>query len=389
METFAGATPGNLSFGDGVTTLLKSGEEYRSIHRYNIPDSLWRFRSLPGTTQLNEEWGSLDKWNGLDRYRAGCGQRAGGVSDGELGSCAFEFVSHGRNATRARKFFVFLEDGLFVLGGGITGAKAASAPFSYRSNLNQTAFMGDLSVRAADGTKAAIQASVTEEHLVFPLTQRFWVEHAGIGYLVLPSAGPADRGAALHIRVSERTPENRLVSAIYNADTPGMAAYREACAELTAKGRKAVVLEIWVDHGQQPADASVAYFVCMRPEKYANGRLLHEPPVDVLENSAQCQAVKDKTSGIVHAFFYAAGTLAAAPRVGVDRPAALMLRPKGRGWLLTVQDPTAACTPKVEQHASAIQVSLPGGKQTVTLPGAGDPDDRRQGAPITVSMPGR
>lgn len=381
-ETFVGQNPGNLSFGDGVTTLLRSGEEYLPIHRYNIPDSLWRFRSLPGTTQLDEEWGSLNKWKGLDRYRAGGGNRAGGVSDGELGHCGFQFVSHGRNATRARKLFVALEDGLFVLGGGITGGKPAPEPFTYRSTLNQTAFSGGLSLRAEHGATAEIPPGTEERHLTFPLTQRFWVEHAGIGYLVLPG----DKGATLHVRVSVRTPLNRLAPHILNDQDADMVAYKAQCEELTAKGRKAVVLEIWVDHGAQPKDATVAYFVCMRPEKYPKGALLQAPPAVVLANDETCQAVKGMASGAVHAFFYQPGVLPCPPRVGVDAPASLMLRPKGRGWALTAQDPVAACTGDTAQHAQALTISLPGLRKKIAMPGAGDPDDRRCGAPVTISL---
>lgn len=382
VETFAGQNPGNLSFGDGVTTLLRTGEEYRPIHRYNIPDSLWRFRALPGTTQLDEEWGSLNKWKGLDRYRAGGGNRAGGVSDGELGHCGFAFVSHGRNATRARKLFVGLEDGLFVLGGGITGGKPAQEPFTYRSTLNQTAFTGPLTLRAEDGTTAEIPSGTEERHLTYPLTQRFWIEHAGIGYLALPG----DKGATLHVRVSVRTPLNRLAPRILDDADADMVAYKAQCEELTAKGRKALVLEIWVDHGIQPKDATVAYFVCMRPEKYPKGVLLQAPPAVVLANDATCQAVKDMASGAIHAFFHQPGTLPCPPRVGVDAPASLMLRPKGRGWALTVQDPVVACTNDAAQHAQAITVSLPGLRKKVAMPGAGDPDDRRRGAPVTVAL---
>lgn len=386
VETFAGQNPGNLSFGDGVTTLLRKGDEYLQIHRYTIPDSLWRFRSLPGTTQLNEEWGCNHPWKGLDRYRAGGGSRAGGVSDGTLGHCGFEFVSHGRNATRARKLFVFLEDGLFVLGGGITGGKPAEEPFTYRSTLNQTTFVETVTLRAEDGTTTEIPKGTEERHLTFPLTQRFWVEHNGIGYLVLPSEAPADKGATLNVRVSVRTPMNRLLPRILDDSDTDMVAYKAKCAELTAEGRKAPILEIWVDHGVQPQDATVAYYVCMRPEAFPAEALLKAPPVVILSNDATCQAVKDITSGAIHAFFYDAGTLPCKPRLGVDRPASVMLRPKGRGWVATVQDPVVACTHDVTQHAQNIVLALGGVRQKVVLPGAGDPDDRRRGRPVTVTL---
>lgn len=384
VETFSGANPGNLSFGDGVTTLLRTGEEYRPIHRYTIPDSLWRFRALPGVTQLDEEWGSTNQWKGLDRYRAGGGSRAGGVSDGELGHCGFEFVSHARNATRARKLFVFLEDGLFVLGGGITGGKDAPAPFTYRSTLNQTSFTAPLTLRAEDGTEESIPQDAAEAHLIHPLTQRFWVAHAGIGYLVLPSGAPADKGAALHVRVSVRTPLNRLIPRILDDPDPDMAAYKAQCQALADQGRRATVLEIWVDHGPHPKDATVAYLVHMRADRADPALLLKAPPVTVFANDATCQAVRDDASGALHAFFHQPGAVKAGPtRLAVDKPASLMLRPHGRRLALTCQDPVVACDKDPAHHAQALTLTLGARRHTLPLPGAGDPDDRRRGAPAT------
>lgn len=385
VETFAGANPGNLAFGDGVTTLLRRGDEYRALHRYTIPDALWRFRSLPGTTQLDEEWGSDDKHHGLDRYRAGGGRRAGGVSDGSLGHCGFEFVSHPRNATRARKLFVFLEHGLFVLGGGITGGKAAQAPFSYRSTLNQTAFTDALALRAEDGTEESIPEGTEEAHLSHPLTQRFWVEHAGIGYLILPSAAPEDKDATLHVRVSPRTPLNRLAPHILDDPAPDMVAYKAKCQALADKGRRATVLEIWVDHGTQPTEASVAYLVHMRPEIADPADLLREPPIDLVANTPTCQAVRDDASGTLHAFFYEPGTITVGRlRLTVDKPASLMLRQEGTRVAIVCQDPCVACEKDPAQHAQSLTLTLNGRRHTLRLPGAGDPDDRRRGACLVL-----
>ena len=387
VETFAGANPGNLSFGDGVTTLMRRGDEYNAIHRYNIPDSLWRFRSLPGTTQLDEEWGCDNEWKGLDRYRAGGGHRAGGVSDGTLGHCAFEFVSHARNATRARKLFVFSEDGLFVLGGGITGSKDAPEPFSYRTNLNQTTFRADLTLRAEDGTQEAITGDSTEAHLTYPLTQRFWIEHDGIGYLVFPSANPADKKATLHVRVSVRTPLNRLAPHIIDDPDPDMAAYKAKCKALTDQGRKATVLEIWIDHGKHPENATVAYFVHMRATDANPATLLKTPPFAVYANDETCQAVRDNATDTLHAFFYQPGAIKAGSlRLAIDKPAALMLRTKNGRKALTYQAPVVACTNDTAQHAQAFTLTLGHRRVKLRLPGAGDPDDRRRGAPTTIPV---
>lgn len=386
VETFAGATPGNLSFGDGVHTLLRSGEEYRPIHAYNIPEALWRFRSLPGTTQLNYEWGSLRKYRELDRYRRGGGSRAGGVSDGEFGHAAFEFVSHRRNATAARKFFAFTEDGMMVLAAGVTGGRPApEGDWSYRSNLNQTAFTAPLTIAPEGGETRVVPADETSLRLALPLDRRYWVKHAGIGYLVLPTGNETGSGPGeLAVSISVRNPMNRLAEEIMNQEE--MAEYREKARELAEADppRQATVLEIWIDHGSQPEGGQAAYFVNMRPERRGAAEHLAQKPVAVLANLPEVQAVRDTDSGALHAFFYEPGRISDPARwgeVSVDKPLSLMLREAGGGGLrLAAQDPLAACVRETGEMSDAVQVSFGGRSRSLSLPGAGDPDDRFRGA---------
>jgi DNA-directed RNA polymerase subunit RPC12/RpoP len=386
IETFAGAHPGNLSFGDGVTTILKDGDEYAGLHRYDIPDALWRYRSLPGVTQLSYEWGNHNPWQGLDRYRAGGGSRAGGVSDGEFGNCGFEFVSHGGNATRARKFFAFTDDGMFVLGAGITGGKPAPSPaFSYRTNLNQCDRRGDVRITGPDGATTVIAAAEKERAVTLQLDRPWWITHGGIGYLVLPTGSEVGAGkpGTLEIRAAIRTPSNRLAEEVMKQ--PNMAAYREQCDALTNANppRRAEALEIWIDHGAQPADATCSYFVCMRPESAPHAAWLKQPPVEILANTARLQAVRDRRAGLLHALFHEPGELKDAAGqllAGVDKPAAVMLRGEGANLRAFVQDPIAACTRDLKAMSDRIILTLPGGRTLpLDLPGARDPDDRYRG----------
>ncbi|MBT5604906.1 MAG: hypothetical protein HOJ57_03130 [Lentisphaerae bacterium] len=379
VETFASATPGNLSFGDGVTSILRHGDEYRAIHAYNIPESLWRFRSLPGTTQLDYEYGDKSKWGGLDRYRGGGGSTAGGVSDGEFGHCAFDFVGHKRNSTRAKKFFAFTGDGMVVLGAGITGDKPAPAPrYSYRSNLNQTHFRKTVTVVDAAGKQTTIQPDETDRLLELPLNQRYWVEHDGVGYLVLPSEG----AGKLVVRTSIRTPLNRLAPDIW--ENPKMAGYRKTCEELMAKDppRQVPVLEVWIDHGSQPSNATCVYFVCMRPERLTPAQWLGSPPFEGLANTPSLHAVRDLQSGVLHAFFREPGELRNAQDqvlLAAEEPASVMLR----GNTVLVQDPLAACKRDITEMSDTVHLVIRDGagtrKLAVAMPGSGDPDDRYRG----------
>jgi hypothetical protein len=378
IETFAGAHPGNLSFADGVTTLLRHGDEYRALHTpYDITQSLWRYRSLPGTTQNNYEAANPDGCNNPDRYRAGGGSRAGGVSDGEFGHCGFEF-NHG---TKARKLFAFTENGLFVLGTGITGDKPAPAgDYSYRTTLNQCTFQAEVTITNAKGESTVIKLDETERTVTLKLDQKYWIEHNGIGYLVLPTG--AERGAGqpgeLIVRVSLRTTLNRLAAAIM--DNPKMAPYKERCQKAFAANppRQAKVLEIWIDHGTlPPKEATCAYVVAMRPEARKPADWLADCGVKILANTAACQAVEDTLAKITHAFFYEPGTVG---NITVKQPASVMLRQHADGRkILVVQDPVAACTGKLADMCNVLQVTVDGKEQSIQMPGAFDPDDRYRG----------
>ncbi len=401
IECFAGAQPGSPSFGDGVTTLLRHGDEYRHLHRNNIPESLWRYRSLPGTTQLDYEYGSRHPYRGLDRYRRGEGSRAGGVSDGQFGHCAFEFVSAGPNATQARKMFTFTEDGMLVLGAGITGNREPPAKiYTYRTNLNQCDRKGAVRLVAADKTRIIIGAEVRERMLMLPMTQAYWITHGDVGYLALPTGSEKGQGRKgyLGIRVSVRNPINRLGDDVWAIDRDDMREYREQAEALTTgdTAREADVFELWIDHGHlPPTDATCAYFVSMRPEHAPVEAWLAAPPARILANRTDVQAVEDDNAGIVHAFFYEPGKIAIQGGIlGTKEPASVMIRRLSEtDAMLRVQDPVAACTQDPQEVSDLIRITLgdPDAPRTysLTMPGAHDPDNRYRGgiAEKPVSLP--
>jgi len=393
VETFAGAYPGNLSFGDGVTTILKHGDEYKAINAINIPESLWKFRSLPGTTQLNYEWEKLD------RYRGWSGSRAGGVSDGEFGHCAFEFTSHKRNATKANKMFTFVEDGMIVMGAGITGSRKASQPYySYRSNINQCERSGDITIINAKGETITIPAKEIKKTIKLPMNQSYWITHRGIGYLVVPTktemGAKSNAVGELVIESSIRTPYNRLQEDIWKGKN--MEGYKKQCEALMKRNppRQANVLTIWIDHGPQPTNATCSYMVCMRPEKAPVSQWLKKPPFTILSNDKNLQAVRDDRQNILHAFFYHPENASVKNEKGetilaAKQPASVMVRPLANGKTsYTVQDPLAAICWQKNEKADVINLTvLKDGKQeeiNIQLPGAYDPDDRYKADCITI-----
>lgn len=407
-ESFAGQVSWNMGFGDGVTTCMRDGDEFHSIHTNNGPNAaygvvsgyynhpagfnqisqdgnpcLWQIRALAGTTQLDDEVYQPD------RYRVGTGRVAGGVSDGELGSAGFEFAL-GSHGARSSKFYAFTDDGLVVLNAGITTLRKDNVPqdVTLRSNINQCDWKTSIRIVAQDGGEKVIPLDDAANDLTFPLNQRYWVEQNGVGYLIFPTGaeGGVGKPGRLRMQASTRTPLTPV---------PGMV-YTDAQIELIKKSvkpdRAAKVFHLWIDHGQQVVDAKCAYWICMRAAKADVKAWLANPPVDVLSNESSLQAVTDLRDGVTQAFFRDAGKLLGRDgklMMATPTPAAIMWRPEKAS--LTVQDPLTGCTTDGSKMTNTLKITLGQGLKGITaeqaiaiaMAGCNDPDDRYRGRPLT------
>lgn len=410
-ESFAGQVSWNMSFGDGVTTFMRSGKEFNGLHTNNGPNpaygiirghyknpqgskqipnlnnpTLWFFRSLAGTTKLDDEV------NQPDRYRGGYGATAGGVSDGTLGSCGFHFhqAAHGAGA---RKFYAFTDDGLVVLNSDVTALRGAKVPetTTVRSNINQCDWKTDIRVTAQDGRELVIKQDAENQDLTFPLNQRYWIEQDGIGYLIIPTGAEAGehKPGTLRLQATLRTPYTEVPGFKYNKDQT------ELIRKTVLADRKTKVFHLWIDHGQQVSGGKCSYFVCMRSKDVPVKEWLAAPPVSVLANQTNLQAITDKRDGVTHAFFREAGELRDTDGkllFSAPAPVALMWRPATHS--VTVQDPVAACTTDLTKMADTMKPTLGTGLRNldteraleIMMPGANDPDDRYRGRPVTYPV---
>lgn len=400
-ETFAGAYPWNMAFGDGVTTLMRDGKEYANIHR-NAPSgayaavrgwkndvfepkdvSLWRYRSLPGTTMLDDEM------RAQDRYRSGSGATAGGVSDGMLGHCAFHYVN-GQVGADVRKFYAFLEDGMVVLNSGVTMTLKQAPPegVTMRSNLNQCDWRTDVKVIAQSGKENVVPVSGQGGMIRLPLTQRYWVEHDGIGYLILPTGteGGANTPGTLCLDLTERTP----LTPVPGSQIPEKTV--EALKQNIPLSRRAKIFHLSIDHGPQVKDGKAAYIVCMSGVESKGREWLAKPPLTILSNENQLQAIVDERTGVAQAFFREAGVLTRDGTLLIAAPVPVSVMWNPETAKATVQDSIAACTTKVETMSDTMEVTLGKGlkgiakemRVAVPMPGTNDPDDRYRGAPVAI-----
>jgi hyaluronate lyase len=96
-------------------------------------------------------------------------------------------------------------------------------------------------------------------------------------------------------------------------------------------------VEIMINHGQHPAEATYAYAVL----PYASDERLkaysQSPEVEILSNTPVCQAVRKKSVGITGIMFYEAAECCG---IRADKPCLVMVSERGGEYKISVSEPT-------------------------------------------------
>ena len=315
---------------DGITYLYRRGDEYRDIF------PVWDWRRVPGITV---EY--LDPHPGSDAVRTR-GERSfvGGVSDGRYGMSAMDFA---RGALTARKAWFFFDREFVCLGAGI----ACASENGVLTSVNQCRARGSVTMSRG----GAVGRQEAGEHA---LRGPLWVHHDGVGYL-FPK--PADIVLRDTIQRGDWTE--------IGTGTAGVAAER--------------VFSLWLEHGRRVADADYSYIVVPDTTRAEMAAYAKKPPVTILANTAQLQAVRHPALGLTQAAFYEAGTLAMGDdfALTVDQPCLLMVHEAPDGVQFVVANPEnrpltvqvdvslplrgLGCRWLPAKRVSRIAVRLPGG----------------------------
>lgn len=391
-ETFAGAVPWNMGYGDGFTALMRYANEYASIHR-NAPNAfqhftykgntvpsdlaLWAYAARPGLTQLDSEL------TGTDRYRSGSGTYAGGTSDGSIGSMGYESNA---KSTHHCKFYAFTSDGFASLTTDITATdtKHAVAGTSFRTNLNQCEWRSAVVLTKQNGESISIAHDAPDQMISLPLDQRYLVQHDGIAYLILPTGSEIATGkaGAIDLNLSTRTPLTALPG--YTPTPEQIAIIQQAKLHET---RRTKVFHLSINHGSNPQQAQAAYFVSMTVGDQPAIDLLENPPIKVLQNRPDLQALSDVRDGSTHAIFRAAGEVNDAnEKVLLKTPVPLVMLWRPEKQTLTVQDPRTGCTGDIAQFLGKTSIEVLGKSYAIEFPAAHQPDDRFHGEPLTIPL---
>lgn len=293
-ETCNGENLLGRHLGDGVTYFYRTGEEYNDLF------PVWDWRRLPGTT-CRQDQGPL-----VPNPRACRGQSGlvGGLSEGERGIAAMEYI---REGLRARKAWFFLDRAVVCLGAGID----CNAPEAVLTAINQCVLNGRVTV-CADQPPRELEKG---QH---PLTGLQWVHHDGIGYVLLQPTtatvcAQAQRGDwhRVHSRESTRAVERDVFS-------------------------------LWIDHGGKPHDARYAYVVLPDVDVSAMPSLCEAPPVTILQQTASTLAISSRDGKLIQAVFFEPGRLAwgGGSSVEVEAPCLVTLDSTAETTRLYVADPT-------------------------------------------------
>ncbi len=101
------------------------------------------------------------------------------------------------------------------------------------------------------------------------------------------------------------------------------------------------------EHGTKPANASYAYVLLPGKDAAATAAYSSNPQVEIMSNTAELQAVKQKRLGMTAANFWVPGTIGT---ITAKNPASVMLKQTGGEITLALSDPT--------QQQSTITVEL-------------------------------
>jgi len=262
---------------DGATFLYQDSTEYTDIF------PVWDWRRIPGVTCMA---------SGTTLTPAGkmSTDFAGGATDGTYG---VEGLDYHRDGVTARKAWFFLDEGVVCLGAGITGTNVQTSVDQRLANGIPTAPSGPL----PDGV-----------HLYNAAT---WLLEGSEGYLFQQ---PANVWAGTQ-------PQTGSWSTVYTAGKP---------TPVTKN-----IFSIWIDHPPQSSTYAYTLLPGMTVEKMQT--YAAKPPVEILSNTPDLQAIRDTATGLVEVLFYKPGDLKAQNlSISAKGPCAAIIR----AGAINVADPT-------------------------------------------------
>jgi hypothetical protein len=248
----------------------------------------------------------------------------GAVITGSYGSAGMQFQYSDSGLTGNKSWFMF-DDEIVAMGSGIT----AEQPGVYETIVenrklseagDETFVINGLARSDGPGWSSSF-ADVDWAHLTGSVTG------SSIGY-VFPNE------TALTVLREARTGNWAQLSK------------SESTKQITRN-----YLTMWVNHGEQPSNASYAYILLPNTSAAATKEYSGNKDVRILAQNSTVHAVEETTLGITAANFWKAGSIGA---ISVDQPASVLIRERGGVLEVSVSDPTQ------RQTSLTVTLDLPG-----------------------------
>ncbi|MBQ6809448.1 MAG: hypothetical protein IJP09_01920 [Clostridia bacterium] len=96
-------------------------------------------------------------------------------------------------------------------------------------------------------------------------------------------------------------------------------------------------IEIMINHGENPQNATYAYAVLPYATDEKLAKYSANPDFEIISNTSECQAVREKTLGVTGIIFYEAGECSG---IKVDRACLVTFSEKGREFKIKICEPT-------------------------------------------------
>lgn len=283
--------------GDGTNYISVTGNEYTNIA------PVYDWQKIPGTTILQKP--ALPSENEIQKK--GLTDFVGAVTDGKYGAVAYDFKS-AHDPLAAKKAWFFFDKEYVCLGTGIN----SRAKLPVATTINQCLLNGDAMLM--NGNQKSVVAKGERQ-----LEKVKWVLHDGIGY-VFPEAqnvylsNQAQTGSWFKINRQSDSPKDEISKDVF---------------------------KLWIDHGQQPRNASYQYIVVPGTSEAEMDKAGQQ--IAMLSNTPEIQAVKHTGLNICQAVFYTSGEIKVADNliIGMDSPGTVMVKTDGSAVKqISVADPS-------------------------------------------------
>jgi len=299
--------------GDGMTTLYTDdlaqfGEGYwPTVNPYRLPGTT--VAVTPRADSSGANYRSPNPWTGGavlgDRY---------GVAGMDLQAWA--------DLVRARKSWFLFDDEVVALGAGISSAGGDRV----ETILENRRIVG------SDAGALTVDGSIQPTHVGWTaaLTNPQYLHLQGVGGYV-----PLARSVVQALR-EQRTAAWTDINKLYTSATPITNTF----------------VTLWLDHGAHPDNAGYAYALLPTASAAQTASFAARPPVVVLANTAEVQALRHTGLKILAATFWTAGPKT-VDFLTCDSPAAVLVQDTGGGTTLdlAIADPT-------QQHVGTIRIEL-------------------------------